>query len=389
MTPFLRSDTSRIAEWWRTIDRPLLGALTLLIMIGILMIFAAGPGAAGRLGLSTWHFVIRQMIFLMPALGVMLVLSMLDVREIKRIGLALLAAALTLVVATHLFAPEVNGATRWLFIGPFSLQPSELLKPGLIICTAALLAAARREDEKAGYVVIGLLYAVCAGLVLAQKDFGQTVLISIAFGAQLFMAGLPFLIVIGLGIAAVGGLVLVYMFMPHVTARIDRFLDPSSENYQVERAYDAFAAGGLFGRGPGEGVVKSQLPDAHTDYIFAVAGEELGAIVCLLILLVYLGIMLRGLSLSHDSSDLFVQLATGGLVVSFGIQASINLAVNLDLVPSKGMTLPFISYGGSSLLALGIGMGFLLALTRRRLPGRLAQPSGGGLGGFSIMGLGR
>ncbi len=389
MTPFLRSDTSRIAEWWRTIDRPLLGALTLLIMIGILMIFAAGPGAAGRLGLSTWHFVIRQMIFLIPALGVMLTLSMLDVREIKRLGLLLLVGAMMLVVATHLFSPEVNGATRWLFIGPFSLQPSELLKPGLIICTAALLAAARREDEKAGYLLIGVVYLVCAGLVLAQKDFGQTVLISIAFGAQLFMAGLPFLIVIGLGIAAMGGLVLIYMFMPHVTARIDRFLDPSSENYQVERAYDAFAAGGLFGRGPGEGIVKSQLPDAHTDYIFAVAGEELGAIVCLLILMVYLGIMLRGLSLSHDSSDLFVQLATGGLVVSFGIQASINLAVNLDLVPSKGMTLPFISYGGSSLLALGIGMGFLLALTRRRLPGRLAQSSPIGTTGFSFMGMSR
>lgn len=376
MRRFSRTDTSRIAEWWWTVDRWMLGLLLVLVGIGLVMIFAAGPAAAARMNLSSsWHFVIRQLVFLGPAMALLLAVSLLDLKQVKRLSLLVYAGAIGLVVMTYLFAPEVNGARRWIYVGGFSLQPSEFVKPAFAIVAASLIAQGKRDPSLPGVWIAVALFGGTAALVLGQKDFGQTALLSLVFGAQLFIAGLPLIVAIGLGLAGVGGIVLAYLFLPHVTSRFDRFLNPAQgDTYQVDRAQDAFAAGGLLGRGPGEGVVKSQIPDAHTDYIFAVAGEEFGALICLIVIGVYAVIVLRGLNRAFSDSDHFVQLGASGLIIQFGLQAIINMAVNLDLAPSKGMTLPFISYGGSSLLALSFAMGLMLALTRERVPGLYSHP---------------
>jgi len=371
MRRFSRTDTSRLAEWWWTVDRWMLSMLLILIGIGLVMIFAAGPAAAGRMNISnSWHFVIRQLVFLGPALVLLLGASLLDVKQVKRLALLAYGGALVMVVLTYFFSPEVNGARRWIYLAGFSLQPSEFIKPTFAIVAASLIAQGKRDPSMPGHWIALALFGLTAALVLGQKDFGQTALLSLVFGAQLFIAGLPIIVALGLGIAGIGGIVLAYLFLPHVTSRFDRFLNPATgDTYQVDRAQDAFAAGGLLGRGPGEGVVKSQIPDAHTDYIFAVAGEEFGALICLVVIGIYAVIVLRGLNRSFASPDHFVQLAASGLIIQFGLQAIINMAVNLDLAPSKGMTLPFISYGGSSLLALALSMGLLLALTREHVPG--------------------
>ncbi len=371
MRRFARTDTSRMAEWWWTVDRWLLSMLLVLIGIGLVMIFAAGPAAAGRMNISnSWHFVIRQLVFLGPALVLLLGASLLDVKQVKRAALLAYGGALVMVLLTYVFSPEVNGARRWIYLAGFSLQPSEFIKPAFAIVAASLIAQGKRDPSMPGHWIALGLFVMTAALVLGQKDFGQTALLSLVFGAQLFIAGLPIIVALGLGLAGIGGIVLAYLFLPHVTSRFDRFLNPATgDTYQVDRAQDAFAAGGLLGRGPGEGVVKSQIPDAHTDYIFAVAGEEFGALICLVVIGIYAVIVLRGLHRAFADSDHFVQLAASGLIIQFGLQAIINMAVNLDLAPSKGMTLPFISYGGSSLLALAFSMGLMLALTRERVPG--------------------
>lgn len=369
MSPFSRTDTSRLAEWWWGVDRWLLAGVGILLCVGLVMIFAAGPAAAGRLNLGEWHFVLRQLVFLVPALGLMMFCALLDLQQIRRFGLVMLVGAVGAVILTHIISPEVNGATRWIYIGPLSLQPSEFVKPAFAVVVASLIAASRRDDSVPGaWIAVGL-FVMIAALVLAQKDLGQTALLTGIFGVQLVVAGLPFVLILVLGVIALSGVVLAYLFLPHVTSRVDRFLDPAAgDTYQVDKAHDAFAAGGLLGQGPGEGFVKSQLPDAHTDYIFAVAGEEFGALICLALIGLYAFIVLRGLSRAFADNDLFVQLAASGLLAQFGGQAIVNIAVNLDVIPSKGMTLPFVSYGGSSLLALSIGMGFILALTRHRVP---------------------
>ncbi|MGB0920984.1 MAG: FtsW/RodA/SpoVE family cell cycle protein [Alphaproteobacteria bacterium] len=364
---FARTDTSRMSEWWWTVDRWLIAGVGLLIGVGFLMILAAGPAAAGRLGLSDSHFVARQAVFLIPALGLMIGVSLLDLKEARRFAMLLLAGSLFAVVLTHFFGPEIKGAHRWLYIGPFSLQPSEFLKPALAVTCAWLLAEGKKNDQVPGALLAIGLFTVSAALVLLQKDLGQTVLLSLVFGAQLFIAGLPMMFVVVIGILGVTGMVLAYMFLPHVTSRVDRFLDPESgDTYQIDVARDAFEAGGFFGLGPGEGIIKARLPDAHTDYILAVAGEEFGALVCILLIALFAFIVLRALGRIVSEPDHFVQLAAGGLIVQFGMQAIINIGVNLNLMPAKGMTLPFISYGGSSLLALAIAMGFVIAFTRRR-----------------------
>lgn len=364
---FARTDTSRMSEWWWTVDRWLIAGVGLLIGVGFLMILAAGPAAAGRLGLADNHFVMRQAVFLVPALLLMVGVSLLDVKEMRRFAMLLLAGSIFAVILTHLFGPEIKGAHRWLYIGPFSLQPSEFLKPALAVTCAWLLAEGKKNDQMPGTLLAIGLFGICTSLVLLQKDLGQTVLLSLVFGAQLFVAGLPMMLVVILGVVAVTGLALAYMFLPHVTSRVDRFLDPESgDTYQIDVARDAFEAGGFFGLGPGEGLIKARLPDAHTDYILAVAGEEFGAFVCILLIALFAFIVLRALGRIVSEPDHFVQLAAGGLIVQFGMQAIINIGVNLNLMPAKGMTLPFISYGGSSLLALAIGMGFVIALTRRR-----------------------
>ena len=366
-----RTDTSVVGRWWWTVDRWTLGAIGLLMLTGLVLVLAASPPVAERLGYAAYHFVGRQTLFLLPAAAVLVAASMLAPQDVRRVALAGFAAALAGAALVLLTGAEINGAHRWLNLGGWWVQPSELLKPTFVVVTAWLLAAHQRTGDARLPVAAVALLAVAVGLVAAQPDYGMAALILTVWLLQFFLAGMPLLWVgAAAGAGAVAGGV-TYAFVPHVAARIDHFLDPSAvENYQVRTALNAFAEGGPFGVGPGEGVVKAVLPDAHTDFIFAVAGEEFGMIVCIGIAAVFAFVVLRGFARLLRETDYFVLLAGAGLLAQFGLQAAVNMGVNLRLLPAKGMTLPFLSYGGSSLLALALGMGMLLALTRRRAGAR-------------------
>lgn len=366
MISFARSDTSLVSRWWWTIDRWMLLALGVLFSVGILLVLAASPAVADRLGLASFHFAQRQMVFLGLAMLIMFGFSLLTPLQIRRICTVMLPVFLLLILLTVTVGPEIKGASRWLQIGSFTLQPSEFMKPAFVVVCAWMFAEEFKNPAFPGKRIAAALFVIVATLLALQPDMGQTMLLGIVWSAQLFMAGLPVLWVSLLVCAGVAGGVTAYLTMPHVASRIDRFLDPSSgDTFQIDTALNAMRAGGLFGRGPGEGAVKRVLPDAHTDFIFAVAGEEFGTIAVLGILLLFAAIVIRGLARILEEQDPFVFLAATGLFILFGIQALINMAVNLALLPSKGMTLPFISYGGSSMLAIAITMGMILALTRR------------------------
>ncbi|WP_349357685.1 putative lipid II flippase FtsW [Stappia sp.] len=362
-----RADRSPFAEWLWTVDRYLVVGFVALMIGGIVLSFAASPAVAERLDIDSYHFIKRQALFLVPALVLMLAVSALTPRMVRRVALILFGVSLVLMIATLFIGLEAKGARRWISLFGFSIQPSEFLKPALIVLIAFLMSEGGRRPEVPGTLFSILLFAISAALLVAQPDFGQTMLITLVFAAMFFLNGLPWVAIVPIGVLGLGGLVAAYMTLPHVQSRVDRFLDPSSgDTFNIDRAIEAFVSGSWFGRGPGEGTIKRVLPESHTDFIFAVAAEEFGIIVCLMLLLVFAFVVLRGLAHAAHDSDPFGRLATAGLMVLFGIQAGINMAVNLNLMPAKGMTLPFISYGGSSLVATAVSMGFVLALTRRR-----------------------
>ena len=378
MIRLARTNRSLIAEWWWTVDRWTLLCLVCLMVLGAVLALAASPAVAMRINLPPFHFVYRQMIFFLPALAVMIGVSLLNVRQVRRLAALVFAGALVLMVLALLVGPEVKGAHRWLQVGPFAIQPSEFVKPAFVVLVAWLFAEAQRSPGIPGTGIALVLYAAVVGVLALQPDFGQLMLVTMVFGAMFFMAGLSWRWIGSLAALALAGVVCAYTLMPHVASRVDRFLNPSSgDTYQIGGALDAFHAAGFFGRGPGEGEVKRILPDAHTDFIFAVAAEEFGVVVGLMIIGLFAFIVVRPLKRAAEERDLFVQFATCGLVAMFGLQALINMAVNLNLVPSKGRLLPFISYGGSSLLALALAMGMLLALTRRRAGSNVALPGNG------------
>ena len=373
-----RQDTSIVGRWWWGVDRLMLAAILGLAAVGTLLGFAAGPSVATRIGLDPYHFVVRQGIFLIPALGALVLVSMLGARDIRRLGVALYAVGMVMMVATLTVGPEIKGATRWLYIAGFSVQPSEFVKPAFAVVAAWMFAMAKRQPGFPGTGIAIALFMVTAATLLMQPDVGMTVVVTAVWGAQFFLAGLPIGWIVGLAGLGIVGAVGAYMLLPHVAKRVDSFLDPgSADTYQIDRALEAFRAGGVMGTGPGDGTVKLSLPDAHTDFVFAVAGEEFGLILCLAVVGLYALIVLRGMGQLLRSKDLFVLLAAGGLLTQFGLQALINMAVNLHLLPTKGMTLPFISYGGSSLLALALGMGMALALLRAARDPEVANWTGG------------
>lgn len=367
MNGMARTDTSVVGEWWWTVDRLTLATVLLLFVCGTLLVAAASPSVAERIGVDSWHFATRQLIFVGPALGLMFLVSMMSPRGVRRVAVIGLVLGFAGMLATLVIGPEVKGATRWLSLAGASLQPSEFVKPCLAVTAAWMFASQKEGEGVPGNLIATVLFLAVVGVLVAQPDYGMTVVVTAVWLGQFFIAGLPMIIVVGTGLLAIVFAVLAYLYVPHVTSRVDRFIDPASgDNYQIERAMEALSNGGIFGRGPGEGMVKLGLPDAHTDFIFAVAGEEFGLIACLLIVAAFAFITLRGFVRLLREEDLFVLLAGSGLVMLFALQAMINIGVNLRLLPTKGMTLPFISYGGSSLLALAIAMGMLLALTRRR-----------------------
>ncbi len=365
-----RTDRSMLANWWWTIDRWSLAAIAILIVAGVMLTLAASPAVAGRIGLEPFYFVYRQLSFVAPAFVMIFIVSLLGPREVRRLALALFAVSVALMVATLIIGPEIKGAHRWLIFGPFSVQPSEFAKPGFVVLAAAALAESNKSPGFPGLAIAGALFAVVAGVLVMQPDFGQTLLLSIVFAGLLFLAGLHWKWLAGFSGLGVAGSIGAYLFVPHFASRIDRFISSDrGDSFQVNTALNAFEHGGVMGLGPGEGSVKFVLPDAHTDFIFAVAGEEFGLAACTFLMVLFAIIVWRALQRATEESDHFVQLAASGLAVMFGLQAVINIAVSLSLIPAKGMTLPFVSYGGSSMLALSLTVGMLLALTRERLPG--------------------
>ncbi len=371
MSAIARTDTSLVGRWWWTVDRWTLAALGAIIAIGAVLTLAASPPVAERLGFDTFHFARRQFLFLGFALAVMFATSFLASRGVRRLAVVCMAGAMALMVATLFVGPEIKGATRWLQAGSYSLQPSEFVKPGFAVVAAWMFTGQRLGERFPGYAVATGLFAAVAALLLMQPDVGMTMVVAAVWAVQFFVAGLPLLLVIAIGFLFLGASIGAYFAFGHVQARVDRFLDPAGgESYQVSRALEAFHNGGWAGRGPGEGRVKEVLPDAHADFIFAVAGEEFGLVLCLVLVGLFAFVMLRGFSRVLRDNDLFNLLAVTGLLVQFAVQAVINMASNINLIPPKGMTLPFVSYGGSSTLAMALGMGMVLALTRERPGGR-------------------
>jgi cell division protein FtsW len=368
MTPFTRADTSILGRWWWTVDRWSLVAIAALMAFGALLAAASSPAVAERIGLDALYFIKRHFMLLPVSVVLIVAISALTPIQVRRFAVIAFLGCIVLLVATLLLGAEIKGARRWLTVAGFSLQVTEFVKPTFAVVAAWLFSEAAHDPRFPGRMICTGLFALVLALVIAQPDLGQAVVISAVWMAQFFLAGLPMWLVVGLVVLGVAGIVGSYFTLSHVASRIDRFLDPDSgDTYQIERSIEAFSSGGLFGRGPGEGTVKHVLPDAHADFVFAVAGEELGLLVTLIIVGLFAFIVLRGLARAMSEHNLFILLAVSGLLVQFGFQALVNMSSSLQLIPTKGMTLPFISYGGSSLLGIGIGLGMTLALTRRRL----------------------
>jgi cell division protein FtsW len=370
---FSRADTSVLGRWWWTVDRWTLAALMTLIAFGYVMMLAASPAVAERIGASSRHmFFIKQVAYLAMAAALMVAVSLLSVKGVRRFALLGFAAALVLTAATLVVGVEIKGARRWLPIPGLSLQPSEFLKPFFAVVAGWLIAEGKLPGSKVwGATIAVVLFLMVAAILKGQPDIGMLLVVCAVFFAQFFVAGMNLFLVGAVGGLGIAGAIGAYLIFPHVQSRVHRFLDPSSgDSFQVSVALEAFSNGGLLGRGPGEGRVKNVLPDAHADFVFAVAGEEFGMVLCLVILAIFAFIVVRGLMRLLGETDLFVMLAGTGLLTQFGLQAFVNMASTLHLIPTKGMTLPFVSYGGSSVLAIAIGMGMLLALTRRRTGSR-------------------
>lgn len=361
-----RLDRSPVATWWWTIDRWFLAAFLSLMGLGIILSFAASPAVAERIGLDSFHFATRQIVFMIPALAALLSVSFLDARQVRRLAMVMLGFALLLMVAVLFVGVEVKGARRWVSLAGVSIQPSEFLKPAFVVICAWLFAEHRRQPDIPGNLFAMILLGLVLALLVAQPDLGQTILVLGTWGVMFFMAGLSWIWIIALGALGVVGALAAYTVFPHVAGRIDRFLTGEGDTFQVDMGREAVINGGWFGVGPGEGTVKRIIPDSHADFVFAVAGEEFGIVLLFLILGLFAFVVLRGLSTALKEHDDFTRFAVAGLVVNFGLQSIINMGVNLQMMPAKGMTLPFISYGGSSLIAIAIAMGMVLALTRKR-----------------------
>src|SRR6478672_696643 len=362
-----RTVRTPFGDWWWTVDRAVLAAMFGLMLGGIILSLAASPPVAARLNLDAFHFVNRHILFLAPTIVVLLATSFLSPRQIRRVALVVFLISLLLVAATPFFGAEIKGARRWLVILGINVQPSEFLKPAFVILIAWLFGESGKRPEMPANTVALVLLVVVIGLLVMQPDFGQTMLITLVWGALFYMAGMRFIWMVGLGATAAIGLTAAFYTVPHVAQRINRFLDPSSgDTFNIDIATESFVRGGWFGRGPGEGTIKRILPEGHTDFVFAVAAEEFGVVLCLSLVALFAFIVIRALIKAMRNSDPFIRFAAAGLAILFGLQSTINMAVNLHLMPAKGMTLPFVSYGGSSLISLAYGMGMLIALTRVR-----------------------
>ncbi|MDR0968357.1 MAG: putative lipid II flippase FtsW [Holosporaceae bacterium] len=361
-----RASDSILGRWWWTVDRTILFSFLLLVAFGILLSAAATPMAAERIGIERFYFLKRHLLYVVPSLAAVFFISTLEYSGVKKLSLYLYFTFAILTFLTLFMGSEIKGARRWISIFGFSLQPSEFVKPALVVITAWMLSEGRKYPEFRGKFLSFLFLSLFVFLLILQPDIGMVVVtVSVWFG-QLFLNGLPIILVIVASGILLGGFILAYLFLPHVTARVDRFLDPAvGDQYQIGRSLEAFANGGLFGVGPGEGLIKKHLPDAHSDFVFAVLGEEFGFLVCVLVASIIAFIVVYGALKTLKENNLFSLLASVGLLSQFGLQSFINIASALHMIPTKGMTLPFLSYGGSSMLAASVTVGMILALRKK------------------------
>ncbi len=366
MSLISRSDRGLLARWWFTVDRPLLSATLLLMAVGVLVSMAASPPVASRIGLDPYHFVKSQLFYLFLAVIGLLTLSAFERVWIRRAALVGFVGSLVLMWLAMKFGPEIKGAHRWIDVGPISLQPSEFAKPCFVIVFAWMLSERIRLPDMPGHLIAYGCAALFLLSLVIQPDFGQAALVIATIGAMLLVYGIPWPLIFGLAGAGAAAVALSYALVPHVASRIDRFLNPEKgDTFQVDTSMQAFHNGGILGAGPGGGTAKLVLPDAHTDFTFSVVGEEFGLLACLAIMGLFLFIIIRALKRAKIEQEPFVALAMAGATSMFAIQASINMGVNVALLPAKGMTLPMISYGGSSLLGTAMAIGFILALGRQ------------------------
>ncbi len=362
-----RADKSRLVRWWFTVDHALLAAVAAIMAAGIVLSLAASPSVAVAKGLPAYYFVERHILFSAVGMLVMLSVSFLEPQMIRRLSFALFVVAIAALIYIYWNGREINGAKRWLLLFGFSFQPSEIAKPAFVVITAWLLAQTHVAKEMPALTLSIVLAALLCTLLVLQPDVGQTVLVSMVWGALYFTSGQPLIGGVVIAVLGVVGLAAAYIAFPHVQYRVEKFLNPNpGDHSQVDRAMQSFTEGGFFGRGPGEGTIKTVLPDAHTDFIFAVVAEEYGVIACLALLFAFTFIVIRAFQRVRHEPDSSIRFAVIGLALLFALQAYINMGVNIGLLPAKGMTLPFISSGGSSMIAISITVGMLLALTRRR-----------------------
>lgn len=350
----------------RGLERSLITAASLLVAIGFVLALAASPVAAARTSIDgVFELAIRHAWAVLLAGVTLCVLSLVSPRMVRRVCVALFLIGLPLLLAVLLFGGEIKGAQRWIHVGGVSLQPSELLKPAVVVLSAWMLSEKAAEPRFPGFAAMALIALPVLGLLFAQPDFGQTALLCTTLVAMLFLAGAPMWwmgLALAIGTASAGA---AYAIYPHVRARVDGFFDPDKGGGQVGKALQTISSGGVFGRGPGEGTLKMSLPDAHADFVYAVAAEEFGLLLSLGLPLLYGWIAWRGLTLTQTAATPFTKLASGGLISLFVLQAAIHVAVNVGSIPAKGMTLPLVSYGGSSMLGSAITLGLILALLRR------------------------
>ena len=364
---FSRTDESFLGRWWWSIDRKVFLANLALLILGSATLFSAGTPVAERIDLSPYHFFIKQTIFMISGILVIIFTSFLSIGSVKRIAIIGMVLVIISLVLTLLLGDETKGAVRWITILNFRIQPSEFAKPLFAVCCGWLFSRHFENKRILGIWLGCILYLTIALLFLLQPDLGQTVVLTTIWMAQFIVVGLPIPIIIGLlplSLLGIGGS---YFIFDHVRVRIDKWLYPQSgDTYQIQKSLEAFANGGMFGVGPGQGNLKKLLPDVHADFIFSVVGEEMGLMGSLFILGLFVYIIHRIIQLCHRQNHMFIMTTLVGLVTQFAAQTAINISSSIGLIPSKGMTLPFISYGGSSLLAIALAMGIILSLTRKK-----------------------
>ncbi len=363
-----RTNRSLFGEWWRSVDHITLGFLICLIGAGLILGMAASPAASARLGIDNpFHFLYRQTLFVMLGMAGAFTVSLMTPTTARRLGVLALLGSMLMLILLPTIGYEVKGATRWIKVGSFSIQPSEFAKPAFIVFAAWMFSIRKRDPNIPAVAIVFAVYLGLVALLISQPDFGQSFLLTLCFAAVFFFAGLSLgwvLFMVGLSLF---GAIAAYAALPHVRARVEKFMSPdSSDTYQTDKALEAISNGGFFGRGPGEGAVKYSLPDGHTDFIFAVTVEEFGFLISMFLIILLAGFVIRCFRNALKLNDYFSQLVVAGLATMIGMQVVINLFVNLNMAPSKGMTLPFISYGGSSMLALCFTAGLILAFTRKR-----------------------